>query len=207
MTAPGRYRIPGGVHRVEEDVKNSRFITTVNAAVTEPQAREFVASVRGEFPDATHHCWAYLVGPPGSTRRIGSSDGGEPPGTAGRPMLTVLLNSGIGDVVVVVTRYFGGVKLGRGGLARAYAGGVKRVLREMPTGEHVDFVALEIRADYSCVDAVKKLTAAHGGVIEEESFAADAGFLVRVPRERLESLATSVLDATGGKAKVKKRDL
>ena len=121
-------------------------------------------------------------------------------------MLTVLLNSGVGDVVVVVTRYFGGVKLGRGGLVRAYGGSVQRVLREMPTAEHVDVVELRIRVDYAAVDAVKKLISRHGGVVEAESFEADAGFRVSLPEERLESFERSVLDATKGKAKVEKSE-
>ena len=121
MPGPGNedgYPIPAGEIRVEEEIKHSRFITSLAPAQSAEAARAFIERVRAEFPDATHNCWAYAAGPPGSTLHTGMSDDGEPGGNAGRPMLTVLRNSGAGDVAAVVTRYFGGVKLGRGGLAR-----------------------------------------------------------------------------------------
>jgi len=111
MTA-GRYHIPAGAVRVEEEIKRSRFITSLAPAPTVEAARALIAAVSAEFADANHNCWAYVVGPPGSTGQIGMSDDGEPHGTAGRPMLNVLLHSGIGDIVAVVTRYFGGTLLG-----------------------------------------------------------------------------------------------
>ena len=202
MTDPARYPIPGAVHRAEEEIKNSRFIATAGTAATEEEAREFVESIRREFPDATHNCWAYLIGPPGSTLRAGSSDDGEPAGTAGRPMLTVLLNSGMGDVAVVVTRYFGGTKLGRGGLVRAYGGSVQRVLNEMPVAEHVEFAALNVGVEYAAVDALRKLVTGHGGSIEEELFEASARFKVLVPEENVRAFEIAVLDVTNGKAAV-----
>ena len=94
MTA-GRYPIPAGAVRVEEEIKRSRFITTLAPAQTLEAARAFVAQISAEFDDATHNCWAYVVGPPGSTSQIGMSDDGEPHGTAGRPMLNVLLHAGV----------------------------------------------------------------------------------------------------------------
>ncbi|NLG62975.1 MAG: hypothetical protein GX539_12100, partial [Candidatus Cloacimonetes bacterium] len=100
-------------------VQRSRFIATLAHAPDVESARAFIEEVRAEFPDATHNCWAFVAGPPGSTSHVGFSDAGEPHGTAGRPMLDVLLHSGIGEVAAVVTRYFGGVKLGKGGLVRA----------------------------------------------------------------------------------------
>ena len=99
MTAE-RYLIPAAIHRVEEEIKRSRFITTVAYAPTLAEARDFLATMRAEFADASHNCWAHVIGPPGSTGQAGMSDDGEPPGTDGRPMLTVLLHAGIGDVIV-----------------------------------------------------------------------------------------------------------
>ena len=132
-----RYPIPANRTRVEEVILRSRFITTAAPAGTSEAARAFIASIRAEFPDATHHCYAFVAGPPGSTAQIGMSDDGEPGGTAGRPMLAVLLGSGIGDIAVVVTRYYGGTKLGTGGLVRAYSGGVKAVLDALPVCEKI----------------------------------------------------------------------
>ena len=107
-----RYPIPASLHRVEQEIERSRFITTVAPAPTVEEAKAFIARIREEFPDANHNCWAYVVGPPGSTGMAGMSDDGEPHGTAGRPMLTALLHGNVGDVAVVVTRYFGGTLLG-----------------------------------------------------------------------------------------------
>ena len=93
MTSPVRYSIPAQSHRIEEEILRSRFITTVAYTPTVEAARTFIAAVSAEFADANHNCWAYVVGPPGSTGQNGMSDDGEPHGTAGRPMLTVLLHS------------------------------------------------------------------------------------------------------------------
>ena len=123
MTSRKRYRIPARQSRVTHEVKGSRFIATAVCAPNVAAAKEFVARIKDEFSDATHNCWAWVVGFPGSTACNRSSDDGEPGGTAGLPILHALLNSGVGDIAVVVTRYFGGVKLGRGGLVRAYGGG------------------------------------------------------------------------------------
>src|SRR5665811_1552158 len=117
-----RYPIPAGRARVEDIILRSRFITTAGPASGSEEARAFVAAVRSEFADASHNCYAFVAGPPGSSAQVGMSDDGEPGGTAGRPMLAALLGCGIGDIVVVVSRYFGGTLLGTGGLVRAYAG-------------------------------------------------------------------------------------
>src|SRR6185437_606076 len=99
---------------------------------TPDEAQLLVRELDVEFSDATHNCWAYVAGPPGSTSRVGMSDAGEPHGTAGRPMLTVLLHSGVGEIAAVVTRYYGGTKLGTGGLVKAYGGSVQLALESLP---------------------------------------------------------------------------
>ena len=124
------YLVPASPLKVEADVKNSVFITRVRNVTTAEQAKAFVKQMNTSFPDASHHCWAYIVGNPESTTLLGCSDDGEPSGTAGKPMLHVLQHSSIGDIVVVCTRYFGGTKLGTGGLARAYGGGVKQAIEQ-----------------------------------------------------------------------------
>jgi uncharacterized YigZ family protein len=108
--------------RAETEVERSRFIATLTPVTDVDAAMTTLANVREEFPDASHHCWAVVVGPDGERHR--SSDDGEPGGTAGAPMLAVLHGAGLTDVLAVVTRYFGGTKLGAGGLVRAYGGAV-----------------------------------------------------------------------------------
>jgi uncharacterized YigZ family protein len=201
-SADARYVIPARTHRIEHVIERSRFIATVGRAGTTDEASAFVRAVSDEFPDATHNCWAYVVGAPGSTGRIGMSDAGEPHGTAGRPMLTVLLHSGVGDVVAVVTRYFGGVKLGTGGLARAYAGAVKEALESLPRGERVTWAALVIRVDYAAVTVLQQQLARHEAQVDEERYTDAVTYRVRVPAPRADALRAALADATTGRAVV-----
>lgn len=205
MTSKNRYPIPAGRKRLTDVIKGSRFITTVACASDVDEARSFVAQIKNEFSDATHNCWAYVVGPPGSTVQANSSDDGEPGGTAGLPILNVLLKSGIGDVALVVTRYFGGTKLGRGGLARAYGGGARRVLREVALAERVALASLEVSVDYPAVEAIRRLTAAFEGSVTRESFGEAAVFEVEIPLERLEKFEEDLRETTSGRAKLRRR--
>ena len=125
----------GQFHRVEQTIKRSRFICTAAHVTSPEEAKAFIDQIREEFSDARHNCWAFAAGAPGATAQVGMSDDGEPHGTAGRPMLTVLLHCGVGEIAVVVTRYFGGILLGTGGLIRAYQGTVKFALETLPTAE------------------------------------------------------------------------
>jgi len=204
MTAPGNedgYPIPAGEIRVEEEIKHSRFITSLAPARSAEAARTFIERVRSEFPDATHNCWAYAAGPPGSTLDTGMSDDGEPGGTAGRPMLTVLLNSGAGDVVAVVTRYFGGVKLGRGGLARAYGGGVQRALREVKMGRRIEHVQVSVTVPWAAIDPVRRALPSWDATIETETFGEEARLVVVLPKSRAAGFRREMLDLTAGKVR------
>lgn len=194
-----RYPVPAGTHRAEQTRERSRFIATVGRAATVEEARTFIDEVRSAFPDATHNCWAYVVGPPGDTRRIGMSDAGEPSGTAGRPMLNVLLGSGVGDIAAVVTRYYGGVKLGRGGLVRAYGGVVKLALDGLPLAEHVPSVDVPIEIDYPAVDLLKSALGRFEAVILDEAYGVRVALRVRLPVEHLEAFRRAVAGLTEGR--------
>ncbi|PCI71629.1 MAG: YigZ family protein [Gammaproteobacteria bacterium] len=143
------YNVPSSAIEVEEILKGSQFITRVQNVSTSKDAKAFIKALKTSFPEASHHCWAYIVGNPNSTTLIGCSDDGEPSGTAGKPMLHVLKHAMIGDIVIVITRYFGGTKLGTGGLARAYGGGVKRALEKLTTEEKIHYTKLAFYLDYS----------------------------------------------------------
>ncbi len=197
-----RYPVPAAEHRTREEVSRSRFVTTLAPADGVEAAQAFVARVRAEFPDATHNCWAYVVGPPGSTGRVGMSDDGEPHGTAGRPMLAALLHSGVGDVAAVVTRYYGGTKLGTGGLVRAYGGGVQRALETMPRAERVRWAALTLTVGYGDVTLVQQVIAAHEGRVTGETYAADVTYAVQLPDSRRDAFVAALRDATRGAALV-----
>lgn len=197
MTAD-RYPIPARLHRVEEVIQRSRFVTAVAHAPDADAAHAFVATVREEFPDATHHCWAFVAGPPGSTTHIGMSDDGEPHGTAGRPMLTTLLHGGVGEIVAVCVRYYGGVKLGTGGLARAYSGGVKLALDSLPKEDRVERTTVRVVVGYAHVDAVQRLIAERDWLIEDESFGAEVSYVLAVPVSETEELVGRFTDLTRG---------
>lgn len=201
MTA-GRYHIPAGAVRVEEEIKRSRFITSLAPAPTVEAARALIAAVSAEFADANHNCWAYVVGPPGSTGQVGMSDDGEPHGTAGRPMLNVLLHSGIGDIVAVVTRYFGGTLLGTGGLVKAYSGGVQLALTSLPTVERVPRAEVLVVVGYSAVTPLQRLLPQYEVEILNQEFETDATFHLRLPQERLAAFSAAVVELTNGQALV-----
>lgn len=197
-----RYPVPATEHRTSAEISRSRFVTTLAPAPSVEDAQAFVARIRAEFPDATHNCWAYVVGPPGSTGRIGMSDDGEPHGTAGRPMLTALLHAGVGDVAAVVTRYYGGTKLGTGGLARAYAGGVVQALATLPLAERVTWATVRVTLGYGDVGALQQLLAAHEARLAGETYAADVTYDVTLPAPAVAAFTAAVRDATRGTAAV-----
>jgi uncharacterized YigZ family protein len=197
-----RYPIPADRPRVSEVILGSRFITTLSRAETVEAAKAVIAAVRAEHADATHHCYAYVVGPPGSTAQIGMSDDGEPSGTAGRPMLAVLLGSGVGDVVVVVTRYFGGTLLGTGGLVRAYSGGVKAALKALNRIEKITWHTLLASGPYRWITPVERLLPSFEGRIAAQDLAADVTWEIAVPEERAGSLAAALIALSHGEIAV-----
>ncbi|MGE5360328.1 MAG: YigZ family protein [Bacteroidales bacterium] len=201
MSVAKRYPVPARTWRVEEEIKRSRFVTTLGRSATADDARAFVAAIRTEFADATHNCWAFIAGAPGSSERIGMSDDGEPHGTAGRPMLNMLLHSGVGEIAAVVTRYYGGTKLGTGGLVRAYSGGVQLALASLPTVERVDLTTIEVSVDYAKVTAVQQLFPSFGIEVAAQRFERDAWYQLRLPEERVEGFRAAVLDLTRGQAR------
>jgi uncharacterized YigZ family protein len=201
MIASSRYPVPAATHRVEQEFSRSRFITTIGRASTVDEAQAFIRTVAAEFGGATHNCWAYVVGPPGDTGRIGMSDAGEPHGTAGRPMLSALLHAPVGDVVAVVTRYYGGTKLGTGGLVRAYGGGVQAALAALPVTERIEYASLIVTVDYARLTAVQQLCAEHEAEVLNQEFAAQVRVTLRVPDGNAGRPRTAVLDATRGQAR------
>ena len=200
------YPIPASEHATEEVIRRSRFRTILGPADSPEAAHAFVRTVRERHPDASHHCWAFVVGPPGDTARVGMSDDGEPSGTAGRPMLTALLHSGVGEVVAVCVRWYGGTNLGTGGLQRAYGSGVKRTLEELPVRERIARTRLELVFDYAHVDAVQRLLASVDGDIHQEQYGADVRYRVELPEIRRTSFEKSLADLTSGDADIRRLD-
>jgi uncharacterized YigZ family protein len=193
-----RCLIPAREARVEIKVVNSRFIATAGPVFTVEEAKAFVARVREEFADATHNVPVYLVGH-GATVVAHCGDDGEPSGTAGRPALAVLRGSGLGDVAVVVTRYFGGTKLGTGGLVRAYGDAVRAVLEILPRAAKVPTHVLVVVTPYSFFERLRLLIAEHGGQILNEEFAADVTVTARLTVERYPAFRSALQEASAGR--------
>lgn len=197
-----RYNVPnlsaGKIHRAEETIHRSRFIVTMARVSSPEEAKAFIESVRQEHSQATHNCWAYVAGEPGSTAQVGASDDGEPKGTAGRPMLTVLLHCGVGEIAAVVTRYFGGILLGTGGLVRAYQGLVKLGLETLPITERVPCDRIKFTLEHSFVNIALREFENHQASILEKEFAMDATFTLSVPQSKSQSLIEVLTQKTSG---------
>lgn len=196
MTEP--YRIPASIQRTETTVANSRFIATVAPIFSVEEAKAFLAQIRAEMPDASHHVYAYRVGYGKSTIE-GMSDDGEPSGTAGPPTLSVLRGMDIGDVIIVITRYFGGTKLGTGGLVRAYSESAHVAFNQLKTEEKIEKTMLGIEVPYSYYEQVKRLINEHGGALMDETFTTDIMVIVEFARAAVPAFTTTLRDLTAGR--------
>jgi uncharacterized YigZ family protein len=192
-----QYPVPARTARVENVVINSRFIATVGRADTVGQAKAFIQAARDEMPDASHHVYAFKVGYGGSITE-GMSDDGEPSGTSGPPVLAVLRGADVGNVVIVVTRYFGGTKLGTGGLVRAYSGAAKDALAALPIEMKIEKCYVGITAAYTFYERLKISLADHHAEIDGEEFDAEVTIYAYLPVHQLESLASAVQNLTAG---------
>jgi uncharacterized YigZ family protein len=154
-TTPSAFWIPATTLCIEQEIKKSRFIATLGAASCKEEVLAFIEKRQKEHSNARHHTWAYLLGNPSNTTLLGMSDDGEPKGTAGKPMLQMLEYKQIGDVVLVITRYFGGIKLGAGGLVRAYASTAQLALEQVPLQKKVSLETLWIHCPYELESALR----------------------------------------------------
>jgi uncharacterized YigZ family protein len=194
--------IPAHRTRIEMRVINSRFIATAGPAFSVDEARAFIGSIKGEFADATHNVPAYLIGH-GASVIAHCSDDDEPSGTAGPPALAVLRGSGLGDVAVVVTRYFGGTKLGTGGLVRAYGDAVREVLSVLPRAVKVPTHTVRIDTPYSLLEQIRRLVGFHQGQMLDETFAGQVTMTMRLPQDRLPDLQSALQELSRGRIQAK----
>ena len=198
---PEPYPIPVQETQIELIVVNSRFIATALFADTVPSARESLARIRADMPDANHHVYVYRVGY-GNSVIEGMSDDGEPTGTAGPPALAVLRGADIGDTLVVVTRYFGGTKLGTGGLVRAYSDATRQVLEALPRQLKIPRQQIGLEFAYSFYERMKLLITEYEGTIDDETFGQDASLIVTLPQSNVEGFAARVTDMTAGRVEI-----
>lgn len=198
---PEPYPIPAAETQVELLVVNSRFIATACLADTVAAARASLARLRAAIPDANHHVYAYRVGY-GNSIIESMSDDGEPTGTAGPPTLAVLRGADIGDTLVVVTRIFGGTKLGTGGLVRAYSDATRAVLEALPRQLKIPRQQVGLEFAYSFYERIKLLVAEYEGLIDDETFGQDASLIVTFPLAHIPAFVARVTDLTAGKVDV-----
>ena len=192
------YPVPAEEIRKEIVIQGSRFIATLAPVFSVDEAKAFLVRMRTEFSDATHNVPAYLVGG-GNSVLAHASDDGEPSGTAGRPALAVLKGSGLGDVAVVVTRYFGGTKLGTGGLVRAYTQAVQEVVASVLRAEKVLADTLLLAAPYPLLERIRILVDEIGGEILDEDFGADVTLSLRFRVEATARFQAGLQELSAGK--------
>ena len=194
------YFTVGGERTAEITIKHSKFIAFCSSVSTDDQAESFVKTIKKRYTDATHAPYAYILGERGDKSR--ASDDGEPSGTSGIPILETIKNAGLTNTVVVVVRYFGGIKLGTGGLAHAYSDAALAALSSAGKSAFDKCVICSVSCDYSYISTVQNQIYAFGGILLNADYGDGATMIVAIPLMKKESFITALADATSGKATV-----
>ena len=188
------YLVPRGVGQAEYIEKKSRFLGGVYPVTSEQEAKEILERVRRQHYDARHNCWCYIL----KSGQKRYSDDGEPQGTAGQPMLNVFERERVVDVLCVVTRYFGGILLGAGGLCRAYTKAAKDALDAAGISKMQPWLRQQITVSYALFERAKLLIAAQEGTVEDAQYGADILITYRIPEGADERLRTALREASSG---------
>lgn len=191
------YLVPAERRRASLEVRRSVFIATADRTATVEEARALIAEIRAEFPEASHHVYAFAVGH-GGTTTLGASDDGEPQGTAGPPTLAVVVGSGLGDVCLVTARMYGGVKLGTGGLVRAYSSAAQAVLTDLPTQLHRLWRPYRVRVPYGLLDQVLRALDGPTVTVESRTFENEVTLELRVDQAREAEVAAVLSELSAG---------
>lgn len=200
------YVVPAETVVVETDVKKSRFITYLSPASSRAEAIAFIQSIRQQYPDASHHCTAFVAGPPGGGAAIAFDDDGEPSGTAGKPMLNVLLHKKIGEIVAVVVRYFGGTKLGAGGLVRAYGAAVQAACEQLPLITRVALKHGKLSCDYAQEQKVRHCLDQLGVQLESCQYDQRVNMRIAAPGATCAPLSEQLSEASRGQISITWQD-
>jgi uncharacterized YigZ family protein len=191
------YLYPKGRYRAEIEVQKSIFIATIDCVQSIEAARNLLTEIRNEMPDASHHVYAYVVGF-GKSVVEGLSDAGEPNGTAGQPVMAVLRGSNLGDSMIIITRYFGGILLGTGGLVRAYTNAAKAVVAGVQTTAKISLAERRITLSYSSYEPVRRLMTQFNVTVIEQTFEADITLSIRLPVASLHEFTDQLIDLCAG---------
>lgn len=175
------YALPQKSAQAEIEIKKSRFISFAAPVRSRSQAMDYLQQLKQQYPDARHHCWAYVLGDPHCASSAGMGDDGEPSGTAGKPILNVIQHKAIGDIMLVVVRYFGGIKLGAGGLARAYGQAAQAVIEHLPTQRYQPRQVLQVKCDFADEQAVRHLLSQFEGELVDTRYAESVTLDISLP--------------------------
>ena len=192
------YPVPAESVTFSEEIKKSRFITFLARTEGVEAAKAFIQDVRHQHPAARHHCWAFVAGAPDDSQQLGFSDDGEPAGTAGKPILSQLMGSGIGEITAVVVRYYGGIMLGTGGLVKAYGGGIQHALKQLTVQQKVPLAEFTLQCDYSQLQLVEKLLSQVGGHILRSEFGAAVDLVLALPAADATATVSHLFDISRG---------
>ncbi|ATM98581.1 MULTISPECIES: IMPACT family protein [Proteus] len=192
------YLIPAETVEFSEEIKKSRFITFIAHTEGIDAAKAYIQSIKEQFPDARHHCWAFVAGRPDDSQQLGFSDDGEPTGTAGKPILAPLLGSGMGEITAVVVRYFGGIKLGTGGLVRAYGSGVQQALKLLPTKTKVPQLRFSVACEYSLVSLLEQVVEQYHGQVLSSEYTDKVTFILSLPAVHSGEVEVKLRDISRG---------
>ncbi len=196
------YRVLTQAVEASTEIKKSRFLTYLHPATSKQEAAGWVNHYRCTFPDARHHCWAYSIGNPNSGGLLGSSDDGEPSGTAGKPMLNVITHKNISDVVVVVVRYFGGIKLGSGGLVRAYGDAVQTAVSRAEDNnvliEQQPTLRCQLTFAYEYEPLVRQMASEMDGLLIGSNYTHVVTLIMELPEALATAFADKVMDMCKG---------
>ncbi len=206
MSKSFTYLVPAGTVRVEQEVKRSRFIAQLGRAADRSAAMDFLHAARNADRAANHHCWAFIAGNPAKSDVLGMSDDGEPAGTAGRPILSALQYSGLGEIVAVVSRYFGGTKLGTGGLVRAYSSTVQQALSELAKEPFVERIDNLISLPFALEDPVRRLLADLQLNVSAADYSQEVTLTVSIPDEQIAELEQRLSDCCQGRFKIRREE-
>lgn len=193
------YLIPSQPLIWEQEIKKSRFIAYIGHTPSPEEGKAFVDAIRAKEPTARHHCWAFVAGQPSDSRVLGFSDDGEPSGTAGKPMLAQLQGSGIGEITAVVVRYFGGIKLGTGGLVRAYGGTLSLALAELTLIERRIYSELSVTLQYSDMPVVEFLLGEFQAHWQTVDYGAEISGVLAVETRDITDFCAQLLDRSQGR--------
>ena len=194
------YLIPAESIQFEEEIKKSTFITYLAHSPSIDDAKAFIEQIKSQHADARHNCWAFVAGRPEDSMKWGFSDDGEPSGTAGKPILAQLSGSGIGELTAVVTRYYGGIRLGTGGLVKAYGGGVQQALKQLQTIEKKITIKIRVELDYGFMPIAQSLMSQFCAVEIDAKYSDSVVLIVEVERRELTAFTQAVINKSAAKA-------